>query len=65
MEDIGHLMKHREQTISLKQATSYRVNIQDSQRVGLSFSYSFGKETFARKRRYNDNGADDVKGRVE
>jgi hypothetical protein len=65
VEDIFHNMKNREQFFGLKQATAYRYSFQDTRRVGISFSYSFGKETFARKRKYNDNGADDVKGRVE
>jgi hypothetical protein len=64
-EDIFHGLKNKETFFGLKQATAYRYNFQDTRRFGFSFSYSFGKETFARKRKYNDNGADDVKGRVE
>jgi hypothetical protein len=64
-EDIFYGLKNKETFYGLKQATAYRYNFQDSRRFGISFSYAFGKETFARKRRYNDNGADDVKGRVE
>ncbi|MDF2190396.1 outer membrane beta-barrel protein [Paraflavitalea sp. CAU 1676] len=65
VEDIFHSLKWQEETKGLKQATMVRTSTNDTQRVGLSFSYSFGKETFARKRRYNDNTADDVKERAQ
>lgn len=64
-EDIFHSMKTTEDIKGIPQVTATRVNFQDTRRFGISFNYNFGKEIFARKRKYNDNGADDVKGRVE
>jgi hypothetical protein len=64
MDDIFYTLRWNEEIKGLTKANSYRTSINDSRRVGLSFSYSFGKETFNRKRRYNDNTADDVKDRV-
>jgi hypothetical protein len=64
-DDLFHLWKQKTTITSLKNAESFYTSIQDSQRIGISFSWSIGKETFARKRKYNDNTADDVKGRVE
>jgi len=64
-DDLFHLWKQKITLVSLKNAESFYTNIQDTQRIGISFSLSLGKETFARKRKYNDNTADDVKGRVE
>lgn len=65
VEDIFRTMKWEEETKGLKQAQWHRTSYNDTRRVGISFSYSFGKEIFARKRRYNDNTADDVKERVQ
>jgi len=65
VEDIFHTLRWQEETKGLTQATLVRTSRNDTQRVGLSFSYTFGKETFARKRRYNDNTADDVKERAQ
>lgn len=65
VEDIFYTLRWKEETKGLKQAMSYRTSLNDTRRVGISFSYSFGKETFARKRRYNDNTADDVKERAQ
>lgn len=64
-EDIFRTMRWKEETKGLKQTQSYRTSFNDTRRVGISFSYSFGKETFARKRKYNDNTADDVKERAQ
>lgn len=65
IEDIFHTGFQKSTLVGLKQATSYTFNIQDTRRVGLSFNYNFGKETFARKRRHNDNAADSEKDRVD
>jgi len=65
VEDIFYTMRWEEELKGLKQAQSIRTSVNDTRRVGISFSYSFGKETFTRKRKYNDNTADDVKDRVQ
>lgn len=65
MEDPFRAMGYREETRGLAQAYSFRNNLQDTRRIGLSLSYNFGKETFTRKRRYNDNAADELKERAQ
>lgn len=63
-EDIFHSWKQRANTASIKQSTSYNYNEGDTQRIGLAFTYRFGKDTFARKRKFNNNGADSESERV-
>lgn len=63
-EDILHSWIQLENSFAIKQSTQYHRNESDTQRIGLAFSYRFGNETFARKRRHNDNAAEDEKGRV-
>ncbi len=63
-DDIFWSMKIKDRTTGLNLTNAYHVNLQDSRRIGMAFNFNFGKETFTRKRRYNDNGADDVKDRV-
>ena len=65
MDDIFYTLKQKDQTTGLLFVTAYHINIEDTRRVGIAVNFNFGKETFARKRKYNDNGADDVKGRVD
>jgi len=65
LEDIGHFFAIKQSIVSLKQAQVTYKYVQDTERIGLAFTYNFGKEIFNRKRRYNDNAADDLKGRVE
>ena len=65
MDDIFYTLKQKDQTTGLQFVTAYHINIEDTRRVGIAVNFNFGKETFARKRKYNDNGADDVKGRVD
>jgi hypothetical protein len=64
-EDMFHMWKSKENSIGIKQATYFRLGEFDSHRVGISFSYRFGNETFARKRRHSDNAAENEKARVE
>jgi len=65
VEDIFYSWRFESATVGLKDIHFTSTNIQDSRRIAISFNWSIGKETFARKRRANDNGADDLKGRVE
>jgi hypothetical protein len=64
VEDIFHSWIRHNRSVSIKQAHFFQTNESDTQRVGVAFTYRFGKDTFARKRRHNDNAADDEKGRV-
>jgi len=45
-------------------AEAYHINIEDTRRISIAVNINFGKDTFKRKRSYNDNAADDEKGRV-
>jgi hypothetical protein len=63
VDDIFYSLKYAE-TRYTNNAEAYHVEIHDTRRVGLSFNFNFGKDSFNRKKR-NVDGADDVKGRVE
>lgn len=63
-EDIFHSWVYENRSISLKQAEYFQTNESDTQRIGIAFTYRFGKTTFARKRKHNDDAADEEKGRV-
>lgn len=63
-EDVFHSWIRHNRSVSIKQAQFFQTNESDTQRIGVAFTYRFGKETFARKRRHNDNAADDEKGRL-
>ncbi|GAB3947264.1 TonB-dependent receptor [Spirosoma harenae] len=64
LEDIFHSWKTTDRTVSLKQIEAFHTNETDTQRIGLTFTYRFGKEAFARKRAHSDNAADVEKSRV-
>jgi hypothetical protein len=64
-EDIFHTWIYHNRSLSLRQSEYFQTSESDTQRVGLSLSYRFGKDTFARKRRHNNNASDDEKGRIE
>lgn len=64
-EDITHAWIQRDHSINLLNSEEYHRGIADTQRIGLSFSWRFGNEKFARKRRHNDDAADSEKGRIE
>ncbi|WP_217602232.1 outer membrane beta-barrel family protein [Chitinophaga sp. GbtcB8] len=57
VEDIFHTWIPKERVISIKQASVYHTNETDTQRIGIAFTYRFGKEDFARKRKHADNAA--------
>ena len=64
-QDITRGWIQRDRTINLNRTEEYHRAISDSQRIGISFSYRFGNEKFARKRRHNDDGTESEKGRIE
>ncbi|OJV12454.1 MAG: hypothetical protein BGO21_06870 [Dyadobacter sp. 50-39] len=64
-EDLFHSWVYHNRSFSIRQSDYYQVNRTDTQRVGIALNYKFGKETFTRKRRHNNNASDDEKGRVE
>ena len=62
--DIFHSWVYHNRSISLIQSDYLQTNKTDTQRVGIAFTYRFGKDTFARKRKHSDNASDDEKGRL-
>lgn len=58
LEDIFHSWIQEDHSVGLKQATSYHINETDTQRMGVAFTWSFGKDSFARKRKHSNNAAD-------
>ncbi|MFD1820188.1 Outer membrane receptor proteins, mostly Fe transport [Pseudarcicella hirudinis] len=65
IDDMFHSWIQKNSSVGLKQADFLLTNENDTQRIGLAFTYRFGKETFARKRRHNNNASDAEKERVE
>lgn len=64
LEDLFHLWVQKDESVGLKQATSYHTNESDTQRIGIAFNWRFGKESSARKSKHADNAADAEKERV-
>lgn len=64
-DDIFHSWIYHNKSIALKQAQFFQTSESDTQRIGIAFTYRFGKEDFARKRRHADNASDEEKGRTQ
>lgn len=64
LNDIFHTVKFHERTTLPAEMTAVRYSSSDTRRVGVSFSYRFGKQANARKRNHNTGGAEDEQGRV-
>lgn len=63
VNDLFNTLNFGTQTIGINQVSAFSTRATDSRRVGLAFTYRFGKAANARKR--NDNGsAEDEKGRT-
>ncbi|GAO44927.1 outer membrane beta-barrel protein [Flavihumibacter petaseus] len=65
VEDIAHSWKQRNRSMSMKQSAFTQYNETDTQRIGLSFSWRFGKEEQTRKRKYQSSAADEEKSRAD
>jgi hypothetical protein len=63
INDIFQSIIRRDKTLGIKQMTSYRTVESDTRRIGLSFSYRFGKDTNNRRRNHH-SGAAEEQGRV-
>jgi hypothetical protein len=63
-DDIFHSWVYHNRSISLVQSEYFETNRTDTRRIGLAFTYRFGKETFARKRKHNNNASDEEKERI-
>jgi len=65
VQDITRGWVQSDRSINLPRTDEYHRGISDIRRVGFSFSYRFGDEKFARKRRHNDDAADSETQRVQ
>ena len=65
LDDLSYGDISRELTENFQNASQYRKTLYDTRRAGLSFTYNFGDEKFARKRRHQDNAAQEEQGRVQ
>ncbi len=65
IDDIFHSWIYHNKSVGVKQAQYFQTTETDTQRLGLGFTWRFGKSTFARKSGHNDNASDEEKGRVE
>ena len=64
-DDIFHSWVYKNRSISLKQADYYQISETDTQRLGIAFTYTFGKDTFTRKSKHRDNALDEEKSRLQ
>lgn len=64
-DDLFHSWKYHNRSLSLKQSEYFQTSESDTQRISFALTYRFGKDTFARKRRHNNNASDEEKGRIE
>ena len=64
VDDIFHSRKNRDQTTDIPYTSAFHTYIEDSRRIGLAFSYRFGKESNSRRRRKDNTSADEEQGRV-
>jgi hypothetical protein len=62
--DIFHTVIRHDNTTVAKQMVAWRTVKSDTQRIGVAFSYRFGKDTNNRKRNHNTGGAAEEQGRV-
>jgi hypothetical protein len=65
VDDIFHSWVYNNRSVGLNQAQYFERGESDTQRFGIGFTYRFGREDFARKRRYADNASDEEKSRVQ
>jgi len=63
-EDIFHSWVYHNRSVALKNTQYFQITETDTQRFGLAFTYSFGKDTFKRKSKHNDNALDEEKNRM-
>jgi hypothetical protein len=63
-DDLFHSWVFKNRSVSLKQTEYFQTGFGDTQRVSVAFTYRFGKDTFARKRRQGSVN-DEEKGRLD
>ncbi len=64
MDDIFHSWVYHNKSISLKQAQYFQTGESDTRRIGIAFTYRFGKNNFVRKNKNRNDASDEEKARV-
>lgn len=64
VNDIFHTIIRRDNITASQQMVAWRRLETDTRRIGIAFSYRFGKDTNNRKRNHNTGGAADEQGRL-
>jgi hypothetical protein len=64
-EDLFHTAITKNHSDGVKDSYYTHIGTFDSQKIGVAFTYRFGKETFARKRNHSDNTADQEQERAK
>jgi outer membrane beta-barrel protein len=62
---LGTFSKSVSQTIDVPQVTAFTMRATDARRIGVAFSYRFGKSANARKVRHDQGGAEDEQDRTK
>lgn len=63
-DDIFHSWVYHNRSVDLDRAAYDQISRSDTQRLGFAISYRFGKETFSRKSKHQNNALDEEKGRM-
>ena len=64
VDDMFGSWVYKNRSVSVKQAQYYETSFSDTQRFSVGFTYRFGKEKFARKRR-TGSGSSEERGRLD
>ena len=64
VDDIFHSWVYHNKSISLKQAQYFQTGESDTRRIGIAFTYRFGKNSFTRKNKNRNDASDEEKARV-
>ena len=64
VEDIFGSWIFEQRSEDLNGAQVFQTLRSDTQRIGIAFTYRFGKDTFSRKSKHNNNASDEEKNRV-
>jgi hypothetical protein len=64
VDDMFGSWVYKNRSVSVKQAQYYETSFSDTQRFSIGFTYRFGREKFARKRR-TGSGSSEERGRLD
>jgi hypothetical protein len=64
VDDAFHSWIYHNNSFNLVQADYFQTSESDTQRFGIAFTYRFGRDTFSRKSKHQNNALDEEKGRM-